>query len=217
MISYPHFAVPNLFLKNGYTQEESEYGALLSYTDEDALEACIRLILAITPKKLNGPQLRFLRRGLDLSQEAFGEFVDRDAQTIARLEKLDKLIPQNVALAIRSRFLARFKPCMTISEMLSIHDCSARFPHDKIVLSHEDGKWSYCFDIPKLKIIFINSHNSEAESLIDDIADDGIVYQRRLVMQATEEGILTGYFDSQNDALALLSSSYNMKKYDTTK
>lgn len=213
MISYPHFAAQNLFLKNGYAQEESEYGELLSYMDEDSLEACIRLIVAVTPKRLNGPKLRFLRRGLDLSQEAFGEFVDRDTQTIARLEKSDNPIPQAIDLAIRSRFLARFKPCMPIGEILSIHDLKVRFPNDRIIFSHDDGKWSYHFDIPKIKIFFTDSQTSETECLIDDIADDGIVYQRRLRIQATEEGVLTGDFDTKNDFITPPHPSYNMRTY----
>lgn len=216
MISYPHFAIPNLYLKNGYLIEESPYGEIVSYVDEDALEACVRKILIRVPKRLNGRQLRFLRRGLGLSQEGFGALIDRDAQTVARLEKSDVIVPKFVDLAIRTRFFGRYEPSVSIGEILSIHDCTTRFPTDRIFLSHVGGKWSYGFDIQKLIVELTQSQSIGTECLINEATDDGHIYQRRLVMNTIAEGPLTQDMGGPENDRAQFSSLYRKQTYDKT-
>ena len=208
MIPYPHYAIPNLYIVCGYSLEESEYGKLVSYLDEDALEGCVRKILVRIPKTINGRQLRFLRRGLDLSQEAFGTLIDRDGQTVARLEKLDAPVPQMVDLAIRTRYFGRYEPSVSIGEILSIHDGLTRFPKEKILLSYKDNKWTYAFDIPKLIIEYTQEQLSGAECLIDDVADGGHIYQRRLRLEIIETDVLNDAIDGQKDNRMPLSHSY---------
>ncbi|MBK6999127.1 MAG: hypothetical protein IPH35_03850 [Rhodoferax sp.] len=207
MISYPHFAMPNLHLENGYLVEESSYGEIVSYVDEDALEACVRKILVRIPRGLNGRQLRFLRRGLEISQEVFGTLIDRDTQTVARLEKSDAAVPKLVDLAIRTRFFGRYEPSVSIGEILSIHDGATRFPTDKIVLSHVGGKWSYRFDVPKLIVEITKSQSSGGECLISEATDGGHIYQRRLVISANANVAITQDMEGHEDDRTQFSSS----------
>lgn len=216
MFSYPHFAVHNLYLLNGYEREQSDYGEVVTYKNEDLLEACVRKVLVRIPRRLTGPQLRFLRRGLGMSQEVFGSLIDRDAQTVARIEKTAGEVPQFVDLTIRTRYFDRYDPSVSIGEILSIHNGTQRFPVDKILLTYIDGKWTYCFDIPKIAIEYTQSESVGTMSLIEDAADDGHVYQRRFVMNISETGILSKSFENAKDDRAAFTTLYMKKKYETS-
>ncbi len=211
MIAYPHFAIPNLYLENGYLVEESSYGEIVSYVDEDALEACVQKILVRIPQRLNGRQLRFLRRGLEISQEVFGTLIDRDTQTVARLEKSDAAVPKLVDLAIRARYFGRYEPSVSIGEILSIHDGTTRFPTDKIVLSHVGGKWSYRFDVPKLIVELTKSQSSGGECLISEATDDGHIYQHRIRISTTANVAIRQDMKGPDDRIQFSSSASDLR------
>jgi DNA-binding transcriptional regulator YiaG len=125
MTRYPHFAFPNLYLVNGYTETHTHRGVEMEFTREDELEQCIRHLVLRRPERLRGWDLRFLRRGLGITQAEFGTQVDRDEQTIARWEKSEDPIPSAVDVVIRMRFAARFAHELSIKDILSFVDCSA--------------------------------------------------------------------------------------------
>ena len=143
MIAYPHFALPNLYLLNGYREVETEYGPTYEYEHEEELEHCVRRLLLRAPRRLRGWDLRFLRRGLGLSQSELGDFVDRDAQTIARWEKVADALPKFADLAIRTRFADEYEPWMTIGELVSYVDGTARPLPSVVLLKHSDGVWTF--------------------------------------------------------------------------
>lgn len=184
MTFYPHFAAPNLMLENGYTVEQTSHGDVYSYIDEDRLEACVRRILVRTPKRLNGRQLRFVRRGLSTSQEAFGALIERDAQTVARIEKSEDPIPRVVDLTIRARYFQLYEPSVSIGEILSLVDCTARIPSERILLSYSNGEWCYRFDIPKFKVEFSESGENTV-TFIEDGSDNLYSRHRRLIVNTT--------------------------------
>src|SRR5882724_321303 len=122
MTRYSHFAFPNLFLLNGYQEVTTHRGIEHEYAQEDELERCIRRLVLRRPERLSGWDLRFLRRGLGISQGDLGTQVDRDAQTVARWEKSHDAIPRAVDLTIRTLFAARFESKISIKEILSYVD-----------------------------------------------------------------------------------------------
>lgn len=148
LIPYLHFAVPNLYLSNGYIQEDSEYGTLTSYLDEDGLEECVRKVLIRIPKRLTGRQLRFLRRGLSLSQKEFGQLIEASEQTVARIEKKNDQISRYVDLTIRTSYFNKYKPQTSINEISAIIDEISAFHQDKIILSCVHGKWDFKYHVP---------------------------------------------------------------------
>jgi len=156
MISYPHFALTNLYLANGYREVETPYGPAREYTREAELEQCVRCVLLRKPERLRGWDLRFLRNGLSLSQTEFGQMVDRDAQTVARWEKSTDPVPKFVDQIIRTRFAAEFEPGMGIEELLSYVDCIARKLPEKIRLSLTDAGWTFDFE-QKIKSLSLNA------------------------------------------------------------
>lgn len=147
MITYPHFAFTQLRLVNGYRELDTEYGPAREYEREDELEHCIRRLVVRKPGALTGPELRFLRRGLEISQAAFGQMLDRDAQTVARWEKSFDAVPKFVDLMVRMRFAERFDPELSIKQMLSFVDGSAPALPSVIYLTLSEDGWSFAFSL----------------------------------------------------------------------
>jgi DNA-binding transcriptional regulator YiaG len=162
MTPYEHFAFPNLYLTNGYTEIQTENGIERRYQHEDALEQCIRRIVLRKPRRLRGWDLRFLRRGLGLTQADFGSLVERDSQTVARWEKSPDEIPKFVDLIIRIRFVERFERNMSCTELLSYVDGTARTLPEKILLKLRGTEWVYLLE-PKFELNLVSNGNSFVE------------------------------------------------------
>lgn len=141
MIRYIHFAFDNLYLLNGY--KEINYGDDIIYEYEhlDELEQCIRCLVASKKESLKGWDLRFLRRGLEITQAEFGETIGRDGQTVARWEKQQEVIPKFADLAIRLIFSGKFTPSMTAKELLQINNGSGNKYPEKIFLKLVNNNW----------------------------------------------------------------------------
>lgn len=147
MITYPHFAFTQLRLVNGYRELDTEYGPAREYEREDELEHCIRRLVVRKPGPLTGPELRFLRRGLEISQASFGQMLDRDAQTVARWEKSFDAVPKFVDLVIRMRFAERFDPELSIKQILSFVDGLVPAWPSVIYLTLSKDGWSFAFSL----------------------------------------------------------------------
>jgi DNA-binding transcriptional regulator YiaG len=147
MITYPHFAFTQLRLVNGYRELDTDYGQAREYKREDELEHCIRRLVVRKTGALTGPELRFLRRGLEISQASFGQMLDRDAQTVARWEKSFETVPRFVDLMVRMRFAERFDPEFSIKQMLSFVDGSAPALPSVIYLTLSEDGWSFAFSL----------------------------------------------------------------------
>lgn len=143
MIKYPHFAFNNLYLTNGYCEVHFGEDVAYEYEREEELEQCIRRLVLRKPEPLRGWDLRFLRRGLELSQADFGKMVDRDAQTVARWEKSADVVPKFVDLMIRARFAERFEPQITGTKLLSFVDGTGTAFPDYISLSLSRDGWKF--------------------------------------------------------------------------
>ena len=147
MISYPHFAVSNLYLLNGYRLEETPHGEVYEYECEDALEECVRRVLMLIPRRLTGPQVRFLRRGLGMTQEVFGRHLDRDSQTIARMEKDSSHVPVYVDLTTRALVIKQNAPTTPVGDLVStVYGLEFTTPH-RVLLSYlGNGLWVHAFE-----------------------------------------------------------------------
>ena len=143
MVAYPHFGIPNLYLLNGYKEIETSHGPALQIDDEEAMEHCVRLIVLRKPNRLHGRELRFLRRGLNLSQTEFGDLVERDAQTIARWEKSAEPVSQIVDTVVRLRFAQRFDPSLTTDQLCRFIDGRGHPFPEKVILIHQGADWSF--------------------------------------------------------------------------
>jgi len=143
MTSYSHFAFSSLYLLNGYKEVRTHRGVEMEYAQEEELELCIRRLVLRKVERLSGWDLRFLRRGLALTQAALGELVDRDAQTVARWEKSGNQIPRSIDLAIRIRFAAAHEPQLTTDEILRYVDGNGRKLPESIYLRLTQKGWRF--------------------------------------------------------------------------
>lgn len=87
MYRYSECGLDDVWLANGYTVIDTPYGEAVAVEAARALHRVIALDLVNSMPKLSGPQFRFLRDQLDLTQAGLAKLFGNDAQTIARWEK----------------------------------------------------------------------------------------------------------------------------------
>jgi len=89
---YTQCGLKNVWLLNGHDiDEDNPYGKFVVIHDMDGLHRVIARALVNKAGPLNGAEFRFLRKELDMSQKRIGEFMSRDRQTIANIEKSDEV------------------------------------------------------------------------------------------------------------------------------
>ena len=86
-LHYPDCGLDDVYLLNGYDVNETAYGNGVAIQDVDGLRAAIARDLVSRKKVLNGKEVRFLRKQMDLTQSELGRLVGLDAQSVARWEK----------------------------------------------------------------------------------------------------------------------------------
>lgn len=106
---YKECGLDNVFLSNGFIENVSSRGKIVSIEDVEGLHRAIGEWLARDKKFLDGREARFLRLEMGLSQSALAILLGKDEQSIARWEKkrLDKQqqIPPDSERMIRFLYL----------------------------------------------------------------------------------------------------------------
>ena len=87
MYHYTECGLNKVWLRNGYTVHDTPYGKGVAITDADGLHEAIAMLLVNHKPRLSGGEFRFIRKELDLSQQALGDILGKDAQSVARWEK----------------------------------------------------------------------------------------------------------------------------------
>ena len=91
MYHYTLCGLDNVWLVNGYTLHETEYGPGISFDDADGLDRAIAMHLIENKPRLSGKEFRFLRKEMLLSQHALAEFLGNDEQSVAKWEKTGRV------------------------------------------------------------------------------------------------------------------------------
>lgn len=86
MYHYIESGLKNIWLVNGFTIKQTEYGETVSIQDVEGLHRCIGMIIARRPK-FTGPELRFIRKELGMSQKSLSDFVGSSEQTVSLWER----------------------------------------------------------------------------------------------------------------------------------
>lgn len=84
---YTESGLDNVYLANGFNFRKTPYGDGVSIDNLDGLHKAIADHLINNRPKLNGPEFRFLRIEMDLSQKKLGNLIGVSEQTIALWEK----------------------------------------------------------------------------------------------------------------------------------
>ena len=87
MYHYRESGLRNVWLANGYAEQETPYGPGLAIDDLAGLHHAIARGLVAKGGKLTGTELRFLRLEMGLSQARLAALLGNEAQTVALWEK----------------------------------------------------------------------------------------------------------------------------------
>jgi transcriptional regulator with XRE-family HTH domain len=80
--------LPNVYLRNGVSIDiDAHYGKLITIEDTPGLHHAIGLHIVTKPDEMTGPELRFLRKQMRLTQEALAQRLRINVQTVANYEK----------------------------------------------------------------------------------------------------------------------------------
>jgi len=90
---YTSCGLPNIWLSSGYEIEWIDGEEAVTIHDLDGLHATIGRALVIRKKVLDGPEVRFLRLQMNLTQAELARLIGCDVQQIARYEKGQNKIP----------------------------------------------------------------------------------------------------------------------------
>ncbi|OGT80892.1 MAG: hypothetical protein A3J35_07395 [Gammaproteobacteria bacterium RIFCSPLOWO2_02_FULL_52_10] len=86
-LHYPDCGLDDIYLASGYEIVETPYGDGIVVKNLDDLHNAIGFYLATSKKALNGKELRFLRKHMDLTQSELGKLLGLSSQQVARWEK----------------------------------------------------------------------------------------------------------------------------------
>jgi putative transcriptional regulator len=140
MIRFTDGGLRNVYLQNGYIEQDTPYGKGVSYHDLDGLIKAICLALTKKPGKLTGAEFRYIRNNMLMSQKSLGEMLGCSEQAIAKWEKLGK-IPKVADGIIRMIYAAKndgHEKIITSIEYLNLFD---RIANSKIIISEKRKKW----------------------------------------------------------------------------
>lgn len=94
-----------VYLVNGFTRHETEYGPGVSIDEVDSLHEEIARHVVASPSRLRGQEVRFLRSMLDVSQAGLARILGTKRVTVARWEsKPHTHIPGTADRALRLFF-----------------------------------------------------------------------------------------------------------------
>jgi DNA-binding transcriptional regulator YiaG len=103
MYHYRESGLPNVYLLNGYREIETPYGPGVSIEDVEGLHMVISHALVEEKPSLTGPEVRFIRKFLQLTQIQLAELLGVEDQSVRRWEKLAH-VPKQADHGIRLVF-----------------------------------------------------------------------------------------------------------------
>jgi putative transcriptional regulator len=103
MYHYRECGLPNVYLANGYREVETPHGRGISIEDAEGLHLAISRELVDSKPVLSGPEVRFVRKFLDLTQVELAELLGVEDQSVRRWEKLAR-VPKQADHGVRLVF-----------------------------------------------------------------------------------------------------------------
>ena len=103
MYHYRECGLPNVYLMNGYREIETPYGRGVSIEDVKGLHMAISHALVDEKPSLTGPEVRFIRKFLELTQTQLADLLGVEDQSVRRWEKLPH-VPKQADHGIRLVF-----------------------------------------------------------------------------------------------------------------
>ena len=143
MYHYLGCGLKNVFLKNGFTRENTPYGEGVSIKDLEGLHQAIALNIIQNKPELSGDELRFLRKELGFTQASLGAIVGKDAQTVALWEKGDNPVPSGPANMVRVIYTERIDGNAHLEKLINrINDLDREVHEHNLTLTDTENGWS---------------------------------------------------------------------------
>lgn len=135
--------LPNVWLLNGFTRQQDDYGESFDIHDVDGLNQAIAAGIIEKPGILTGSELKFLRKRLGLTQAEMGDRLRVTDQTVANYEKGQTAVSGPADMMVRVVYLLHVLPpdagrafvdelMRRISEKQHARDKNAIVPRDRI-------------------------------------------------------------------------------------
>jgi DNA-binding transcriptional regulator YiaG len=86
LFHYQSCGLANVWLRNGFENKQTPYGEAVSIADVEGLHKAIGLFITDNEPLLDGAEIRFLLKELDLSQAMLGDVVGVSESTIRNWE-----------------------------------------------------------------------------------------------------------------------------------
>ena len=144
MYHYAECGLNNVYLVNGYIEEETEYGPATAIMNLQGLHNAIgKRIVMGTARLLLGEEIRFLRKELNLSQKNLGAILGVKDQTVARWEKDERVIPKSADMCLRALFMeTKFGSCNLAEVIDKLNNIDARYAMVRLEMKEcENEEW----------------------------------------------------------------------------
>lgn len=104
-LHYTECGLDDVYLVSGYEKETTPYGDGIIIKDLDALHKAIGVYLVRDKKVLNGKEIRFLRKQMNLTQSELSRYFGLSHQQVGRWEKGQSEITDSAASVLRLLYL----------------------------------------------------------------------------------------------------------------
>ncbi len=144
-LHYTQCGLDDVYLVNGFSREETDYGPATSIRNVDGLHRAIGLHIVEHRKTISAKEMKFLRRQMDFTQQELGNAMGITDQTIARYEKDETPVPGPVNKLIRFLYVFKLLPdeaqrdvIKSLNELLESDDT---MPDRATHFWADDGVW----------------------------------------------------------------------------
>ena len=141
MYHYKESGLRNVWLADGYEIVHTPHGKGISFDDIDALHAAIGRMICSHSPRLSGPEVRFLRGEMALSQAALARLLGNNAQSVALWEKSRVKVPKWADRLLRALYREHTGESVKIRALIEkVEEAEAR-PAPRIEAVKSRGGW----------------------------------------------------------------------------
>ena len=141
LLHYTDCGLDYVYLANGFSWHDTEYGPAYSIDNADGLHRAIARSVVLSKARLRGQEVRFLRAMLELSQESLALPLGGTRVTVARWEgEPDTPIPKPSDRLLRLIY-ARHLDADLLSQLVDLLEEMEETNHHEERFSEVDGSW----------------------------------------------------------------------------
>ncbi len=118
MYHYVDSGLDNIYLANGYTVRKTQEGEFVAIHDLDGLHRLIASNIVQSNRNISGPEFRFIRIELDLTQKLLADLMDVSESTLRNWESGRTAVTGPAAAVIRQLYMESINDCSPLGELL---------------------------------------------------------------------------------------------------